>query len=98
MGMQQALTGKHDTRECEVISWVFLVGAREEEVLVARSCEWFSVLIDRVGLHDPMFMVPTLSHDASDFKHMHAQSCLGTTWQTQGFHYKFTQRTQFVSL
>ena len=48
MGMQQALTGKHDTRECEVISWVFLVGAREEEVLVARSCEWFSVLIDRL--------------------------------------------------
>jgi hypothetical protein len=53
VGMQQALTGKHDTRECEVISWVFLVGAREEEVLVARSCEWFSVLIDRLGLCKP---------------------------------------------
>lgn len=42
--------------------------------------EWecFSVLIDRVELHDPLFMLHTLSHDANDFNHRHAQSCIGT--------------------
>lgn len=55
--------------------------------------EWgrFSVLINRVGLHKPLFMVRNLPHDASDFNQMHAQSCTGTKWQIQGLHRKFAQ-------
>lgn len=55
------------------------MGPRRGVKLLGQSVGDF-LLIDKLGLYKPLFTVNILSHNASDFNHMHAQSYIGIRW------------------